>query len=372
MRPYIVPREPEEEDEVGAANQARKDVIWQAGDQVEDAVAELDRESSDYLRMPYPTLDAIVGGMAPGDIWFVAAFSGRGKTTLLTSIVDEYIAAGRTVYFMGLESRPNEIRTHLACRELTRQWYASSCRCEYGVHGSDCTRDGVKVDGGDVLSGALLEQHEWPATRRALVEAIRKQGEKPMQRRLIIDGSRFVTDAALRQSCKKAAYLDTDLMVIDHIDHIGGESGGAASFEESVRACNTALSAAQEYGMRMLVATQLNNQGVRSDPLAGFRPPQPHHVYLGPQKRMIATGMLGLYRPMRPNLTADEISAAKAGEDPSNVLMPNSMGVVCMKNRKQGRHEGKKITLGVEHGRVYEIPERDKYKTTFDGQGRSV
>ena len=350
--------EPDDEDEFDAAIRARDDVRWEAGDQVAEALAELDRESSGFLRMPYPSLDAIVGGMAPGDIWFVAAFSGRGKTTLLTSIVDEYVAQGRTVYFMGLESRPNEIRTHLACSDLTRRWYATG------------GREGVRVDGGDVLSGALQHTLEWPDTRRQLVASVEAQSSGEIRDQLVIDGSKFVTEAALRASCKKAAYLKTSLMVIDHIDHIGGESGGAATFEESVRACNTALSAAQQYGMRMLVATQLNNQGVRSDPLAGFRPPQPHHVYLGPQKRMIASGMLGLFRPMKPNLDADTLRAAKDGTaDIAKVLEPNCMGIVCMKNRKQGRHEGKRITLGVEHGRVFEIPEKDKYATGYDVKG---
>jgi hypothetical protein len=262
------------------------------------------------------------------------------------------------VYFMGLESRPNEIRTHLACRELTRRWHASN------------GQDGCAVDGGDVLSGALQDTHEWAAIRKQLVASVHQQSEKPLRERLIVDGARFVNESALVASCKKASYLQTSLMVIDHIDHIGGESGGAASFEESVRACNAALYAAQEYGMRMLVATQLNNQGVRADPLAGYRPPQPHHVYLGPQKRMIASGMLGLYRPMRTDLTPDEIKAAREDRaDVSKVLEPNTMGVIAMKNRKQGRHEGKRVSLGVEHGRVFEITERDRYATSYQSTG---
>jgi hypothetical protein len=205
------------------------------------------------------------------------------------------------------------------------------------------------------------------------VAAVETQMQPAMRERLVIDGARFVNEAGLRASCRRASKLKAGLMVIDHIDHIGGESGGAASFEESVRACNAALDAAQEYGMRMLVATQLNNQGVRADPLAGFRPPQPHHVYLGPQKRMIATGMLGLYRPMRAGLDPDTIKAAKDGTaDLSTVLEPHVMGVMCMKNRKQGRHEGKRISLGVTHGRVHEILERDRYATSYDARGQRV
>jgi hypothetical protein len=358
-RPYmaIVPPD-DEQDEYLSAEVARNDAHAATIDQVNDTLADLDRESDDFLRLPYPALDAVVGGLAPSDIWFVAAFSGRGKSTLLTSIVDEYLAAERRVYLMGLESQPNEIRTHLACRELTRRWYASD------------GRDGAKVDGGDVLSGALQGRDDWHLLRRKLVEVVHAQSERPMRDRLTVDGARFVTAKGLRDACARAAHLGADVMVIDHIDHIGGESGGSASFEESVRACNAALSAAQEYGIRMLVATQLNNQGVRADPLAGFRPPQPHHVYLGPQKRMIASGMLGLYRPMKQGITPDEIKAARDDRvDYASLLEPNTMGVVVMKHRKQGRNEGKRISLGVEHGRVHEIDERHKYATSYETRG---
>jgi hypothetical protein len=359
-RMAIVPPD-DEPDEFMSPQIARAEAAGETADQVGVTRADLYRESEDFLRLPYPALDAVVGGLAPSDIWFVAAFSGRGKTTLLTSVVDEYIGAGRNVYLMGLESQPNEIRTHLACRELTRRWYASN------------GQDGARVDGGDVLSGALQDRAEWPALRRLLVAAVEAQAERPMRDRLTVDGARFVTAAGLRDACRRAANLEADVMVIDHIDHIGGESGGSASFEESVRACNAALSAAQEYGIRMLVATQLNNQGVRADPLAGFRPPQPHHVYLGPQKRMIASGMLGLYRPMKQGITPDEIKAARDDRvDLSTVLEPNTMGVVVMKNRKQGRNEGKRVSLGVEHGRVYEIAERDRYATSYQSNGPRV
>jgi hypothetical protein len=357
-RPRVALVPPEEPDEFMSAHLARRDQNSVVADQVGDTLAGLNRCTDDFLRLPYPALDAVVGGLAESDIWFMAAFSGRGKTTLLTSIVDEYVAAGRNVYLMGLESQPNEIRTHLACRELTRRWYASA------------GQDGARVDGGDVLSGAIQDQPEWPALRKMLVAAVQSQAERPMRERLTVDGARFVSAEGLRLACRRAAHLDADVMVIDHIDHIGGETGGSASFEESVRACNAALAAAHEYGIRMLVATQLNNQGVRSDPLAGFRPPQPHHVYLGPQKRMVATGMLGLYRPLKQGITPDELKAAKEDRaDFSTILEPNTMGVVCMKNRKQGRHEGKRIALGVEHGRVYEIAERDKYITTYQSNG---
>jgi hypothetical protein len=115
----------------------------------------------------------------------------------------------------------------------------------------------------------------------------------------------------------------------------------------------------------MLVATQLNNEVVRGNVMAQYHPPQPHHVYLGGQKRQIAAGMLGLYRPLKTGVTKDELTDVKEGRaDVTSILEPNTMGVSIMKHRKYGRFEGSKLTLGVEKGRVCEITERDRHRTS--------
>jgi long-subunit fatty acid transport protein len=56
----------------------------------------------------------------------------------------------------------------------------------------------------------------------------------------------------------------------------------------------------------------------------------------------------------------------------TSILEPNTMGVVVMKHRKYGRFEGSKVALGVEKGRVFEIPERDRYATAYDARGQRV
>lgn len=325
-------------------------LISDTAEQVGEALAGLDLDASAYLRLPFPSLDAVVRGIAPGDIWFVAAFSGRGKTTLLTSLVQWLMDSGRTVYYMGLESRPSEIRTHIACK-----------------------RPDIDLDPGDVLSGELAAHHpHWPTIRRALVTAIEQQRERPTRDRLFVNGDEFIDAPRLALALEEAADVHADVVIIDHIDHVTSFDG-TGLWEQSVKACHTVLQSAQKYGLRMLVATQLNNEAVRGNILAQYHPPQPHHIYLGGQKRMIAAGMLGLYRPLKAGVTKEELSDVRDDKaSVTTILEPNTMGIVVMKHRKYGRFEGAKVALGVERGNVVEIAERDRYVTDSQTRGPRV
>src|SRR4051812_18860959 len=84
--------------------------------QGEESEKNLSRAPSDYLHFPWPTLDQAVGGIAPGQIWFVGAFSGHGKTTFAMSALDEWFNQGKRIFYMGLESRPSVLRTQWACQ----------------------------------------------------------------------------------------------------------------------------------------------------------------------------------------------------------------------------------------------------------------
>ena len=78
----------------------------EASDQIVDALIDLDRDPSCYLHWPWPTLDRLVGGMAPDEVYFVCAFSSGGKTTFLASAVNRWLDLGRRVYVLPLETQP--------------------------------------------------------------------------------------------------------------------------------------------------------------------------------------------------------------------------------------------------------------------------
>lgn len=326
-----------------AEREERDDPVTENSDQVVDALLALDRPESAYLRMPWPSLDAMVSGIAPGDVWFVAAFSGQGKTTFLTSALNEWFEAGRRVYVMGLESRPNILRTHWACKRLD-------------------------VDAGELLTGDVFKRPDAEQIRAAVRAEVMSQAHGEKFQRVRFSRAEFMNLPALVRDAERAAAWGADLMIVDHIDHIEG-GDGSNPFEESRRVLRNVLKLAQHTGLRMLVATQLNNDVARGhDRLAMYQPPRPEHVFMGGTKRQIASGMIGLYRPLRapmrdesPDAYKLAMMAARRGEaEPQTALEPNRMGVVVMKHRAFGAREGKRCALGVERGRVVELPPRDQ------------
>ncbi len=313
---------------------AQTDAIIESSDQSVDARQALARPPEAYLHLPFTDLDGLVGGMAPGDIWFVAAFSGNGKTSLLMSLVLRLLLAGRTVYYMGLESRPHILRTQLACLRLG-------------------------YDVGEVLSGAAKSWTMWDSIRAELVSDLRQQSELRDGYRFLVNGQAAINASGLGAAMHDAAMNKADLVIIDHIDHLQLDSGNA--YEQSRRVTQQLLDLAHANQLRMLIATQLNNEAAKGDRLAIYQPPQPHHVYMGAHKRMIATGMLGLFRPTRPNLSKEEMTAVRNGIlEPGTILEANTMGVVCMKHRYFGHREGHRTFLRVERGKVSDMDLRDR------------
>jgi KaiC/GvpD/RAD55 family RecA-like ATPase len=346
-------REPGEEE--GQPFDGEFDVI--AG-QVEDAQAMLRRGPDDFLRWPFGPVQTQVGGMAKGDVWYLCAFSGGGKTTFLLSAIDRWRQEGKRVFVMPLETRPKDWRVRWACHTLG-------------------------INGGDVMNGAYLD---WPdaedVKRRIMATLAAQKGDALKEGGLWVDPVSEINARELVQAIEDAAAWGADVVVVDHIDHIQAKDGSNL-YTESVQVNKLALKLAQTHGVRLVLSSQLNLTIAKAsggDKLAKYAPPQVEHVYMGGHKIHVATGMLGLFRPIREREPgegvrfdgtrkvdpyAEAVKAARAGSaEPWTVLKPHTMGVVTMKLRNQGkdRHEGQRCELGVEQGRVVEIPERDRHR----------
>lgn len=301
--------------------------------QTRSAIKLLDRTADDFLTMPWRAVDDLVSGIGEGDIWFAGGFSGDGKTTFLTSAVDRWYESGKRIYYLGLESRPKILLTHWACKRLG-------------------------LDAGEVLSGLSLGWHDWPARRAELSGMIRSLEEGQTAAQVHFSPTEFVDGPALRQAMRDAKEFGADLLILDHIDHVEGESG--TTYEVSREVCVTLLREAQATGMRCLVATQFNNDAVRNNRLGRYLPPQPNYVYMGGHKRQIAAGMLGLYRPLRHGLEAEEMRAFQRGTlEPKDVCEPSTMAVSVMKHRLFGNREGQKVYLRIEKGKATDMPESE-------------
>lgn len=316
-----------------------------ATDQVNDAIIALGRHPDTFVRWPFPDLDALTGPMAPGNVWFICAASGGGKTTFVASLIDLWRLAEKRVYVMPLETRPREFRTYLACMAA-------------GVHP------------GDALSGQLRAMPNGEAKRAVLASELHAQLKAPYVERVMVSGQRAIDLRGLTAGLKEAKAFGADVVIVDHIDHIAG-GNGSNLYNESKLVNHGALHMAQDNDMLLLFTSQLNMGASRGDYLSKYLPPKDEHVAFGSLKRQIATGMIGLFRPIRKRRddeTDDDyikaLKAARAGTgNITDMLEPNTMGVAAMKLRNYGAREGAKTYLSVSHGRVSSIDERDRYST---------
>lgn len=83
------------------------------------------RESrgSSLLSFGVRFLDDAFLGIAKEDLILVGAYSGGGKTELVTNIALENIKKGKKVYFFALEAEPLEIENRILYRLMTQNYY---------------------------------------------------------------------------------------------------------------------------------------------------------------------------------------------------------------------------------------------------------
>ena len=329
----------------------------EASNQVIAAKDHLLRPDDEWLDWPWPDLNALCGRMAPRDVWFVCAFSGNGKTLFVSSAILHWVSQFRKVYVMPLETTADAFRTHLACQ----------------VVGLD---PGI-VHGGGLLDLAPLVRRDWEQKIQA--ELDRQVGDRGFREHLKVKGVEEINLTRLELAAEEAADWGASILIVDHIDHIEG-GDGSSLHAESVRVNKGAKRLAKKYHLTFLFTSQMNNESVKGgrDRLAQYGPPMPHHVFMGGFKRFVATGMIGLHRRLRDRLDGETVKeyqealkASRVGDvPPMRALQPNVMAVTAMKLRNFGAREGERCYLGVEHGKVIHLPEKDRHSTTYEGVKR--
>lgn len=321
-----------------------------AANQVTDAVAHVDRHPDTLVRWPFPDLDALTGPMGEGEVWYVPAFSGGGKTTFIVSAIEAWRQAGRRIYVMPLELQPFRFRTMLACMQT-------------GIYP------------GDALSGALRADPNRNHERERLKAALREQVQDAYVKQVLISEQRAINVRGLEKGLQEAVAFGANVVIVDHIDHIDGDGTG---YDASKDVNHNALRMAQDNGLLLVCTSQLNMEIAKTDRLSKYAAPQVGQVQFPSVKLQVATGMIGLFRPLRgpledetPDDYAKAIKAARAGTtDAPDMLEPNTMGVIAMKLRNYGAREGKRVALSVEHGRVTHLPEKDRFGTSHHGLKR--
>lgn len=350
--------EPEQVD-----TQAHEDFEEETCRQVDRARELLHMPAHAFLRWPWTAMNQMTGGLAPGSMTFVCARTGSGKSTLITSAIDRWLAEGRRIFHMPLETEPGEWRLRWAGHR-------------------------VGYDAGNVIGGVAPFLPDWEHWQQVIDAELESQASPQAlkDQGLWVDPCEDITAERLVDAFETAAEWEADVVIVDHIDQLEAPEGSSL-FEESVRAVKRTHKTAKRTGMRGVLTSQLNRPPKNADRLAVYLPPTLSDVYMGEHKGHVASSMVGIFRPFRER-NADEpippkgsgvpdryVEAFRAARDgtskPWTVLKENTMGLVNMKLRNAGknpdgthRHEGQRCELGVEHGRVVDLSPRDAHKTT--------
>ena len=302
--------------------------------QAEDAFRAISRTEDKFLRLPFAGLAEVLGDIPEGDLWYAGGFSGDGKTAFFTSLALALVEQGKRVYYVPTETTPQVVRAHFACKALG-------------------------YDVGDFLSGAYRGWVNAEDCREAVKAELKRQTAKDGKgnRSLWVAEAGLLNSLRLEGEAAHAKELGADMFIVDHIDHVEGM--GQNLWEASRQTNKTLLHIAQTYGLRVFAATQFNLQATIGHRTTRYLPPTEKVVYMGNYKRTIASGMLGIYRPLKiGNLDLGLLKKFNDGDtavEPKDILEPNTMAISVMKHRLYGNREGKKIMLNVHHGRVQDF-----------------
>lgn len=300
--------------------------------QVEAAVEYHSVAKDRSVMPPFRNLYELTSLLTSPSIWFMIAFSGHGKTTLAMAMAEAWALAGTKVWYLGLETEPDELRLKRA---------AKAC----GIHP------------GLVMTGQITSD-QYYAVQDHLVRQIEAIAVGGPMANLTFSPTRDVTLPRLELDAQQAYEMGCRAMFIDHIDHI---TSGSEGIEESKRVCYGLHAMSKRYPMVYIATSQANMSSLQGDLLGAHRPVQPNHVWYPGVKRQIATGQIGVYRPLKERPSdpddakkwEDDMKAARKGSlEVWKVTARNQMGLNLMKHRDFGEREGQRQKLYIDKGSV--------------------
>ena len=294
--------------------------------------------TDELIRWPWQAVNDLAGPLAPGRLTYLAAFPGGGKTTFLTHCLYFWLSEGKTVTYLPLESDPGEVFVRLACLEI-----------------------GANAD--EALSFRLAQRKE-----AGDAEAMQQHADLTVayrlfrERRVLLESLRIMpiptlTVAAFNKAVSVAEAMRSDLIVVDHVDHVESEAGdGLSEIATSNALQAAALAAAKRLSIPVVLATQLNSSRAGNDRLAHYRPPATDWLYNKGKKEQMAANILGLSRVMRTGVPSDWLGEVRAGTRPvQDVVLDNRMAVTGMKLRYGGGMKERTVQLKYEQGKITDL-----------------
>lgn len=197
---------------------------------------EYDREI-DPIPVPWPTLTKYTGGIHPGELWYLAARPGNGKTSNTLKMLTDATLAGTRVALYSLEMTKFQIQTK--------------------VHAIMAREMGIEVS-----QRAMLTRQMPRWEYRELLDKIEERMSFAPDGRLDIftpaDG--IVTPATIA-----AHASEYDLIAVDYIGLMDSGSGAAVDdWRVLAKISNSLKQIALRYNVAVLAASQINREGERT------------------------------------------------------------------------------------------------------------
>ena len=272
---------------------------------IDQGVEALQSMRNDYTRaprLPWDSVDTVVGPVLPGTWWVLGAYTGRGKTTTMMSLLADLAERGRRVTVFALEMKP----------PLMRRVWASVAL-------------GYKT--------SYVIENRWRELPVGAFEAVEKHVNwqvADMGEFIRFADEEYLDAANLPRLMKREANLGAELVLIDHIHRCADAS------YQGVSLAAKAISAACRDSNVPVIATAQFGQGADRDPLKPYLPPQLEDLYLSGVIAQECWVALGLYHPLGSHSKADLDAVRRREREPHTLAIPGTIGVRCMKHRVRG------------------------------------
>lgn len=296
--------------------------------QYEAGLSRMLEDTTQYPIYPWPSLARLAGPMCPEDLILVAARTGGGKSLFLQNLFGALVEAGRFGLYCGLEQSPEILRIKWACMKagVAPRLILAPRKEERGTP-------------------------EWKAAQAKVRPWYKWQFEPAQKQRAFFSTERKIDRAKLRQWTEWAVDHGCDFVVIDHVDRMR-HGDGQNAFHELSETIRLAKELAVEHHIVMLLASQV---GRPNDAMEQFMPPALQNLRGAGTKEEEADTVLGIYRPLRVDVTTAEMKEVRMGlRDIETIREANAMGVMLLKHRLDGPVAGKAARLGVDRGIVFD------------------
>jgi archaellum biogenesis ATPase FlaH len=301
----------------------------EATSQSMDAHDLIESDKSGYPRFRrLAGVHALTGALAPGELLFVLAREGSGKSLFCQNFADDLIEQGVNTLYLGTEQEAKVLRVKHAC-----------------IRAGVSPRSMLKPDSAEMQTTA------WTVAKDAVREELRFLREPAQARRLMFANEPYVDREVIAKWVDGGSEaFEFGCVIVDHIDQVS-HGDGRNAVQEATETIQLLHELARAYEIPIVIASQVKRT---VEPMKRYSPPEASDAAGTSGKERTAALMLGLWRPLRNDLPFEELreilrQAKRGGSAEDKVYQPNTMGVRLLKDRL-GTAPGKQCMLHVGRG----------------------